>query len=257
MNDLPSIRHSNFCTVVWQQLICWLVSLVSPPRYLLDIHSQRTLESLPIHKGRRLHDRQYVIWCIFGYDDGHNRWQTSRLVVGAEIQKNCYFEAHKYYFSCQLGFIWCCYFMLHFRLPHKPMVWVYLYSILFSDLSHLLHKDIWHPHSSSGTSTSSFATTVEPTEFTEHFEYRKAVYSALWVQFSLVLCYLPFIVVEIVIVEANKRTFPSHLLVTRGIAATLLFFNSTLNPFLYCWKISEVRQAVKQTIRQALCCPWS
>ena len=88
-------------------------------------------------------------------------------------------------------------------------------------------------------------------------KYRKAVYSALWVQFALVLCYIPFIVVEIVIVEANKTTFSSHLLVTRGIAATLLFFNSTLNPFLYCWKISEVRQAVKQTIRQALCCPWS
>ena len=88
-------------------------------------------------------------------------------------------------------------------------------------------------------------------------QYRKAVYSALWVQFALVLCYIPFIVVEIVIVEANKRTFSSHLLVTRGIAATLIFFNSTLNPFLYCWKISEVRQAVKQTIRQALCCPWS
>ena len=88
-------------------------------------------------------------------------------------------------------------------------------------------------------------------------QYRKAVYSALWVQFALVLCYLPFIVVEIVIVEVNKRTFPSHLLVTRGIAATLVFFNSTLNPFLYCLKICEVRQAVKQTIRQELCCPWS
>ena len=86
-------------------------------------------------------------------------------------------------------------------------------------------------------------------------QYRKAVYNALWVQFAFVLCYTPFIVVEIVIVEAKKITFSSHLLVTRGIAATLLFFNSTLNPFLYCWKISEVRRAVKQTIRQALCCP--
>ena len=87
--------------------------------------------------------------------------------------------------------------------------------------------------------------------------YRKAVYSALWVQLSLVVCYIPFIVVEIVIVEASKRTFSSHLLVTRGKAATLLYFNSTLNPFLYCWKISEVRRAVKQIIRQVLCCPWS
>ena len=87
--------------------------------------------------------------------------------------------------------------------------------------------------------------------------YKKAVYSALWVQLSLVVCYIPFIVVEIVIVEASKRTFSSHLLVTRGKAGTLLYFNSTLNPFLYCWKISEVRRAVKQIIRQVLCCPWS
>ena len=57
--------------------------------------------------------------------------------------------------------------------------------------------------------------------------YRKAVYSALWVQLLLVVCYIPFIVVEIVIVEASKRTFSSHLLVTRGKAATLLYFNST------------------------------
>ena len=40
-------------------------------------------------------------------------------------------------------------------VPHNLMVYVYLYSILFSDLNGLLHKDISYPHSSSGTSTSS------------------------------------------------------------------------------------------------------
>ena len=65
----------------------------------------------------------------------------------------------------------------------------------------------------------------------------------------LVVCYIPFIVVEIVIVEADRKTFSSHLLVTRGMVATLLYSNSRLNLFLYCWKINEVRQA--------LCCPWN
>ena len=87
--------------------------------------------------------------------------------------------------------------------------------------------------------------------------YRKAVYSALWVQLALVVCYTPYIIVEIVIVEGNRITFSSHLSVIRGIAATLVYSNSTLNPFLYCWKINEVRQAVEQTIRQTLCRPWS
>ena len=87
--------------------------------------------------------------------------------------------------------------------------------------------------------------------------YRKAVYSALWVQLALVVCYTPYIIIEIVIVEGNRITFSSHLSVIRGIAATLVYSNSTLNPFLYCWKINEVRQAVEQTIRQMLCRPWS
>ena len=42
---------------------------------------------------------------------------------------------------------------------------------------------------------------------------------------------------------------------TSGITTLSACLKSTLNPFLYRWKISEVRQAVKQTIRQVLCCP--
>ena len=86
-------------------------------------------------------------------------------------------------------------------------------------------------------------------------KYRKALYSALWVQIALVLCYLPFVIMEIFINPSS--IYPSHLVVYWEIAVGLVQFNSILNPFLYCWKIREVRQAVKQTIRQALWCPWS
>ena len=81
--------------------------------------------------------------------------------------------------------------------------------------------------------------------------FRKAVYSALWVQLVLVVCYVLVYTVGIVI--ALTKNYSSLLVVTWSVAVTLLYFNSTLNPFLYCWKISEVRQAVKQTITQALC----
>ena len=81
--------------------------------------------------------------------------------------------------------------------------------------------------------------------------FRKAVYSAWWVQLALVICYTPIFTVEIVI--AHTKKYSLLLLVTWRVTHNLLSFNSTLNPFLYCWKISEVRQAVKQTIRQALC----
>ena len=81
--------------------------------------------------------------------------------------------------------------------------------------------------------------------------FKKALYSALWVQLALVLCFAPIYTVEIVI--AHTKKYSLLLVVTRKVAVILLYFNSTLNPFLYCWKISEVRQAVKQTIREALC----
>ncbi|CAH3165425.1 unnamed protein product [Pocillopora meandrina] len=68
--------------------------------------------------------------------------------------------------------------------------------------------------------------------------YRKAVYSALWVQLMLLACYVPVILVGIVMAHIKGNS--SHLVVALGIASTLVYFNSTLNPFLYCWKISEI-----------------
>ena len=83
--------------------------------------------------------------------------------------------------------------------------------------------------------------------------YRKAVSSALWVQLALAVCYLPKFIILVVI--NHSKTYSSRLVVIDVIASILVYFNSTLNPFLYCWRIREVRQAVKQTIQQALCFP--
>ena len=80
--------------------------------------------------------------------------------------------------------------------------------------------------------------------------YRKAVYSALWVQGTLAICYLPF---YIVLVLTPQRGMPLSIYLARNFTASMVFLNSSLNPLLYFWKIREVRQAVKETLRQ-LCC---
>ena len=36
-------------------------------------------------------------------------------------------------------------------------------------------------------------------------------------------------------------------------ASTLVFFNSCINPFLYCWRLRKLRNAVVKTARQMLC----
>ena len=80
--------------------------------------------------------------------------------------------------------------------------------------------------------------------------YRKAVYSALWVQGTLVICYLPY---GIVVALTSDRGMSSSLYRAWQFTATLVYLNSSLNPLLYCWKIREVRQAVKVTLRQLFC----
>lgn len=81
--------------------------------------------------------------------------------------------------------------------------------------------------------------------------YRRTVSSALWVQIALLACYLPFGIVAALIAVTGERT-PS-LALAWDATDTLLMGNSALNPFLYCWKMKEVRQEVKNTIRQLKC----
>ena len=81
--------------------------------------------------------------------------------------------------------------------------------------------------------------------------YRKAVYSALWVQVTLVVCYLPY-GIAIALTPQRGNLLSTYL--ARQFTVTLVFLNSSLNPFLYCWKITEVRQAVKETLQQLHFC---
>ncbi|XP_078342590.1 trace amine-associated receptor 9-like [Oculina patagonica] len=77
--------------------------------------------------------------------------------------------------------------------------------------------------------------------------YKKTVSSIMWVQLALVSCYVPWVIV--VVLYANGIEHYMAWLAT----STLIFLNSSLNPILYCWKIREVKQAVKGTIRQISC----
>ena len=80
--------------------------------------------------------------------------------------------------------------------------------------------------------------------------YRKALYSALWVQGTLVICYLPN---TIAVFLTPQTGMPLSMYLARELAASMVLLNSSLNPLLYCWKIREVRQAVKETLRQLFC----
>ena len=80
--------------------------------------------------------------------------------------------------------------------------------------------------------------------------YRKTVFTSLWVQITLVVCYLPYFTVTIFVLTGLLAKFID---LAWGVAISFVMFNSSLNPFLYCWMMRDVRQAVKNTIKQLWC----
>ena len=82
-------------------------------------------------------------------------------------------------------------------------------------------------------------------------QYRKGVSSVIWLQVAVAVCYLPHGIITALWSYSGQS---SAIIVLRQFTITLVYFNSTLNPLLYCWKISEVRQLVKELLRRSFCC---
>ncbi|XP_015770495.1 PREDICTED: octopamine receptor beta-1R-like [Acropora digitifera] len=76
--------------------------------------------------------------------------------------------------------------------------------------------------------------------------YKKIVYSIAWVQLALFVCYSP-IVLYMILRTSRGNTDPGSILLNS--ALTIAYFNSSLNPILYCWKIRDIRQTVKNTVK--------
>lgn len=80
--------------------------------------------------------------------------------------------------------------------------------------------------------------------------YKSTVSTALWVYCVLLVCSLPYMIVAALWAVYGGS---DAILISHAYAITLLYFNSVLNPILYCWKISQVRQAVREFFSRVWC----
>jgi len=96
---------------------------------------------------------------------------------------------------------------------------------------------------------------VQQPNQTNHLDmarYKMAVFTAIWRQLTMVACYLPYVIYAVIALHA-KSGLSASLYLAGNYTDTLVYLNLSLNPILYCWKLDEVRQAVKDTIRQVPC----
>ncbi|XP_078344281.1 histamine H2 receptor-like [Oculina patagonica] len=65
---------------------------------------------------------------------------------------------------------------------------------------------------------------------------------------ALILCYFPsYVILTLHFISEKKWQTEWYF------ALTAVFMNSSINPFLYCWRLRELRTAVVKTARQNLC----
>ena len=65
---------------------------------------------------------------------------------------------------------------------------------------------------------------------------------------ALIICYLPLYIV-LTVNAISQWNFQ----IEWDFASTFIFLNSSINPFLYCWRLREVRTAVEKTARRVIC----
>ena len=82
-------------------------------------------------------------------------------------------------------------------------------------------------------------------------KYRRSTSSMLWIYGLFILCYMPFFCVYFVLVFRP----PNYVFVQCifEFTRTIVYLNSCLNPFVYCFRLPEIRVRVLRTLRK-MCC---
>ena len=250
--NLPFVHRPNSCIVVWQQLIYWLVLLASLSLLLSGCPWFTTTGVFVDTQGTQpsyqpMHHVECLTLTAISVD------RLLALLLGIRYRqivtlKRTYIIAATFWIlSVGAGSI---------SISHSRIIrWYSIIVIaLCSVISIASYTKIFRTLRHHQAQVQDHVQQQPSQETALNMErYRKAVSSALWVQLALAVCYVPKFIILVVI--NHSKTYSSRLVVIDAIASILVYFNSTLNPFLYCWRIREVRQAVKQTIQQALCFP--
>lgn len=80
--------------------------------------------------------------------------------------------------------------------------------------------------------------------------YKRSVTNMFYVYALMLVCYVPYLSMFFVIQTTKVN---STKIVALSYTMTVLFANSAFNPFLYCWRIKEIRNEVFLTLTKFAC----
>ena len=71
---------------------------------------------------------------------------------------------------------------------------------------------------------------------------KPSIHSAFLTYLLLLICYLPHLFTDFSFIKSEEK-------IVHRYTATLLFFNSCLNPLVYCWKFRHIRPKIRMVLR--------
>lgn len=81
---------------------------------------------------------------------------------------------------------------------------------------------------------------------TPHLQlYRRSVITMFYIYILLIICYIPYLAMFFVIQFTGRN---STKIAAFSFSMTILFANASVNPFLYCWRIPEIRHEILTAI---------
>ena len=79
-------------------------------------------------------------------------------------------------------------------------------------------------------------------------KYKKSVYSILWILALFLLCYAPYVSSRILLKVLNA-SYETSVRVLH-LATSIMLLASSLNPFLYIWRLKDIREEAKKVLRK-------
>ena len=189
------------------------------------------------------------------HSDRHDYRQIPCPQVTTEIQKCCQLAASENGYRFVLV-----YRDLHridlylLELSHRFQTDRCVFRAMDVHIAHVLHDDLSH----TSKATSAGARKQWPLILEQRnvsLTFSNLQEDTIWHRLGaigLAACYFPFLILVFIEMATNLRGEKANILWMSAI--TLIYFNSSINPFLYCWKMKQVRQAAKVTVLQVFFC---
>ena len=111
----------------------------------------------------------------------------------------------------------------------------------------MIYRGLRHQHVIQVTDEAQVQTQQQAANPLNVARYRRSASNMLWIYGLFVLCYLPYLLTQIATQFVGRNALIQGL---HEFAITVGCFNSSLNPFVYCYRLPEIRASVLETLHK-------